>query len=62
MQILNYTIKNYYVLDSLPGETFKTIIYIKSSIFEYEINISNMDVHPKIKQCINSRNVNYTKG
>ena len=56
MQILNYTIMNYYLLDSLPGETSKTVIHIKSlehDISKYEIDISNMNIHPEIKQCIN---------
>jgi len=56
MQILDYSITDYFILDSLPGETFKTIIYIKSlehDMSKYEIDISNMNVHPKIKQCIN---------
>jgi len=56
MQILNYSITDYFILDSLPGENFKTVIHIKSfekKIYNHEIDISNMDVHPKIKQCIN---------
>ena len=55
MQILNYTIMNYYLLDSLPGETFKTVIHIKSlehDMSKYEIDISNMNIHPEVKRCI----------
>ena len=55
MQILDYSIIDYFILDSLPGENFKTVIHIKSlehDISKYEIDISNMDVCPKIKRCI----------
>jgi len=46
---------NYYVLDSLPGETFKTVIHIKSlehDMSKYEIDISNVNIHPEVKRCI----------
>ena len=55
MQILDYSITDYYILDSLPGETTKTVIHIKSfehDMSKYEIDISNMNVHSKIKRCI----------
>jgi hypothetical protein len=55
MQILDYSIIDYFILDSLPGENFKTVIHIKTfeqKISIHQIDISNMDVCPKIKRCI----------
>jgi hypothetical protein len=55
MQILDYSITDYFILDSLPGETFKTVIHIKSwehDMSKYEIDISNMNIHSEVKRCI----------